>query len=735
MKRTVYRDGIEVDALDLNFTEESKIDEILRTRRSAIRYGVIRGLTCSVSGSRINIEAGEVLFKNGEIGVSNSPISNIAGASAEAGVSTFVGVRLVELMSNPKPHEIDPVVADVRAETRLSVELFVATSADSADRDKALQRAISAELYDENFILLAEVVGTGIGLDPRPVQVTPSPKSRGGVDPFRTDEKTSTQIRSLTTLYSDENYDRHPIASAEDHIHRSLIGSGIPNPKNPHGMTLSDIGGDALLDRTITQHQLLFHANGIIGFEPADDDWNPNSGSFAWRLDGIEVAVQDLVSQSTGGGQFDEVLVINGKVATRGQIQTIPDGVISSKISFSGAPAGYYYIVVRWSSDDSSPAFLRIAKSAYDALCPINNGVRTHYNNALYTTMSGKKEKAFYVIGLVNWNGSQFINIATPTLTIPGGSPSGELVFSSNLPVGHPFYIPPTATRLDLRRWGTITNEEVHKRSIRLDRLIQPVISESDFVVHSGVRIVNGNPVPVTGTGLRASPTSINDTILKHLTDLDANTLFNHRRRTGTGQHGLASHTGALDSNYIPLNEDAANAGFQSAYDKWKQDNLTMTVLKFADLKDLTDTEKGMGDAAASTGGNPLSKGAGSYFVYRRGVLKNFTGHVGRRPSGAGNKLTVNIIVRTVGSVLTGQATTAGTTVYDSNAGTQVSTEVFGILGGNPTENVSFTRPSLVIPINGTPAAPVGIQCTRTINPNNPNWRDLTITCELHYGS
>lgn len=736
MKRTIYRDGIEVDASDLNFTESSKIEEILQSRRAGFRYGVIRGLSCSITGNRINIDVGEVLFRNGEIGVLTSPITNVSGASSEAGVSTFVGVRLIEVQSQPKPHEIDPIVADVRAETRMSAELFVATSSDVDARNRALQDAISAELHDGDFVLLAEIVGTGTGIGAVPAQNTPIARSRGGVDPFRDDPKTSTQVGALVAVYDHESYNRHPIASAEDHIHRSLIGSGIPNPRNPHGMTLADIGGDALLDRALTQHQYLFHANGIIGMEPSNNEWAPASGSFAWSLDGIEVAVNDLANVADSGAAFDEVIHIFGKSAIRGQITTIPDGVTAPKITFSGAPAGLYYIVIRWSSDDTQPVFTRITKSSYDASCPVNNGVRSHYNNAIYTTLAGDREKCFYVIGLVKWGGSAFVPLSTETqIRIPSGSPFGELTYRNDYPAGHPFRIPSGAMTLDLRRWGTVSNEDVQRRSIRLDRLVERVVSESDFVAHSGVRIVNGSPIVVSGTGLRANASSIDNTVLKHLTDFDANTLFNHRRRVGTEQHGLASHSGALDVNSIPVDENARNSGFQSAYDKWKQDNLTMTILSFADLKTIDAPERAMGNAAAVSATSPLSVAAGGYVFYRRGVLKNFTGHLAERPVNAARSIKVKIVIRPIGSFL-GPGLVAGTQVWQTGAG-GTGYEVLGVQGAPApnNKNVSFTNTAISIPVNASFAAPMVVQCTRLIDVANPNWVDLTVTCEYHYGS
>lgn len=53
-----------------------------------------------------------------------------------------------------------------------------------------------------------------------------------------------------------------PRFSAEDFLHRTYIGSGIPTIKNPHGLTIGDLSPTA--DGTLEEHQNLEHANGIV---------------------------------------------------------------------------------------------------------------------------------------------------------------------------------------------------------------------------------------------------------------------------------------------------------------------------------------------------------------------------------------------------------------------------------------------------------------------------------------
>ena len=52
-----------------------------------------------------------------------------------------------------------------------------------------------------------------------------------------------------------------PRFTAADALHRTYVGSGVPSPTNPHGMTFADFGGSA--SAQVDAHQLLAHSNGI----------------------------------------------------------------------------------------------------------------------------------------------------------------------------------------------------------------------------------------------------------------------------------------------------------------------------------------------------------------------------------------------------------------------------------------------------------------------------------------
>jgi hypothetical protein len=62
---------------------------------------------------------------------------------------------------------------------------------------------------------------------------------------------------TVSSIYSQDI----PRLTGVDNSHRHMLGSGIPSMRNPHALTLADIGGD--LSGALQQHQVEMHANGI----------------------------------------------------------------------------------------------------------------------------------------------------------------------------------------------------------------------------------------------------------------------------------------------------------------------------------------------------------------------------------------------------------------------------------------------------------------------------------------
>jgi hypothetical protein len=70
-----------------------------------------------------------------------------------------------------------------------------------------------------------------------------------------------TTSTTVTVVISGVYQQQVPRMSSTDRHHRSLVGTGIPTPQNPHGLSINDIT-PGFVDE-ITNHQLLMHTAGI----------------------------------------------------------------------------------------------------------------------------------------------------------------------------------------------------------------------------------------------------------------------------------------------------------------------------------------------------------------------------------------------------------------------------------------------------------------------------------------
>lgn len=688
MKRTLYTDGVEVDESDLDNTEDTKIDEILLTRTVLGRFGVVEGLSLTVLNNTITVGIGKAALVNGEIIEIESPLTNIVGASFDAGITSFFGLRLAEVTSNPKPHEVDPVTYDTRANPKPEGEFFIATEPTAESKEIAKNNALNAQTIDGNYILLAELEGTGTGFVIR--RNTQLPKTKGGIQPLVGEEaKSGEQLTRLVEIYTNDNNNEFPISSAKDEFHRSLIGSGQPSPNNPHGMTIEDLGGD----KNSLEHIEFEHTNGLIGRDPSTgtNNWfDSGNGSLAFSTADSPtnaVTVGPIVSPTT--------LLIRGNRFNSGSIPT-------TTISFVGKAAGLYYIAAKFGSDSTDVAVDAFSKTTIDALCPTHQGVVEFPNNAFETSLvSGLSEKKYFIIGLVFWNGSNaFRQIAEAgVVTVPTG---GQLAFTP-FDSSSPFFVPAGNKTLDLRRYGATANFNVQRRSLRPDRITIPLLPQSTFVAHAG-----NTALALTGTaGVRAAAAAGvqgpnlyggDQTILKHLTDFDANNLFGHRGNRGSTQHAAVLND---ESSAAPPTDKPQNYGFQSNRDKWKQDNLTMTILKWSDLAGISGN-KTLADGVTASTGN-VEKAA-RYAFGRSGFLSNFLARVANNP-------------------------TAGTLNIDLITGDTV-TPLFTFTSADPAETIKYVAG----PVNfsATFAAPSTIGIRRNAS---ASWdgRNLTVTCEYHY--
>lgn len=698
MKRTLYTDGVEVDESDLDNTENTKIDEILLTRTELGRFGVIEGLSLTVLNNTITVNIGKASFPNGEIVEIDTPLTNVVGASFDAGIASFFGLRLAEVTSNPKPHEVDPVTYDTRAEGKVVGEFFIAAEPTADSKEIAKTNAINAQTIDGNYILLGELEGTGTGFVIR--RNTQLPKTKGGLQPLVGEEaKSGEQLSRLVEIYSNDNNEEFPIHSAQDDFHRSLIGSGQPSPNNPHGMTIEDLGGD----KNSLEHIEFEHTNGLIGRDPTSgtNNWfDSGTGSLAFSTADSPtnaVTVGPIVSPDT--------LLIRGNRFNSGSIPT-------TTISFVGKAAGLYYIAAKFGSDSTDVtvnAFLKDGPTGIDALCPTHQGVKEFPNNAFeFSAVSGLNEKKYFIVGLVFWNGSNAFRQMTEAgiIAVPTGGQLSFTPFDSS----SPFFVPAGNKTIDLRRYGATSNFNVQRRSLRPDRITIPLLPQSTFVAHAG-----NNALSLTGTtGVRAAAAAGvqgpnlfggDQTILKHLTDFDANNLFGHRGNRGATQHAAVFND---ESSAAPPTDKPQNYGFQTNRDKWKQDNLTMTIFKWSDLNNVNGNKT---IADGTTAGSGDIEKAGRYAVGRTGYMANFLARIGNViTSGGAASLNIDLII--------------GDSI----------TPLFTFNNTDPDGLIKYAAggPGLVVP--GTFAAPTTIAIRRTASAPD-RFRNLTVTAEYHYES
>ena len=108
----------------------------------------------------------------------------------------------------------------------------------------------------------------------------------------------STVLTDVTELYepplegSTELYPT-PTATAVDRLHRTKIGTGLPTPTNPHGLTYDDLTGGFT---DVTKHQDLMHANGIVS-----QTWEETGSSNCLSC---SIAVGTVLVSQPGANEF-----------------------------------------------------------------------------------------------------------------------------------------------------------------------------------------------------------------------------------------------------------------------------------------------------------------------------------------------------------------------------------------------------------------------------------------------
>lgn len=166
---------------------------------------------------------------------------------------------------------------------------------------------------------------------------------------------------------------RNPVASqitAADHI--AAIGTGTPSPNNPHGLSLSDIGGSIEGD---TAHKIQAHINGIIHFDNVTSTLNSFKGT--------------VVNNNSPSAAIDFTPPSNALLAVGGAIISGSLPSLSGSDAYALAGNGTYAALVY--------------KSGATSWVPYSDALLNYYDSRLSTPgryhTTGHKQPDYYYLG------------------------------------------------------------------------------------------------------------------------------------------------------------------------------------------------------------------------------------------------------------------------------------------------------------------------------------------------
>lgn len=328
MDGSIYNDGILVDASQLNRTELTKSEQILRTRTDVWEIGVHTGFLVTpnpVNTGRVDVALGTGYAVNGEFVESLTDQLNLQLSDSTLGATNWVVAFYTETKTSVNPHETNGTTQPSEARRAVRIRILTPVQFNALPLSD-LSFATDAQ---DRALLLAIVTATGGALTTSNIENSPpwrsikyaimstpplsgvtiaatadsTPEGSGGLIKFETGPNrlswqapteigfgssvnvpadgfytltavggstiqvyvvvsglpiSSTTIQVLVQgLYSQIV----PRMSSTDRHHRSMLGTGIPSPSNPHGLSISDISPDFVTD--MVSHQRLMHANGI----------------------------------------------------------------------------------------------------------------------------------------------------------------------------------------------------------------------------------------------------------------------------------------------------------------------------------------------------------------------------------------------------------------------------------------------------------------------------------------
>jgi hypothetical protein len=119
MRRSLYPDGVLVQQPNLEFTEDSKSEQILVSRTNTWESGIYAGLAVTVNSvnlDRVDLATGSGYAPNGELVVVGSAQLNQSLADTTLGASNLAFVFYTELLTDPEPHETNGLTYPTKAE-------------------------------------------------------------------------------------------------------------------------------------------------------------------------------------------------------------------------------------------------------------------------------------------------------------------------------------------------------------------------------------------------------------------------------------------------------------------------------------------------------------------------------------------------------------------------------------------------------------------------------------------
>jgi len=324
VQRSLFPEGVEVHERHLAWTESTKIIEILRRFLNTTTQGVFSGLAASINAvddTLIDVASGDGYTVGSVFAELTAGQVGVALADYTSSTINYVTLVAADDDQDPEPHEFNGTAPYTKVARTATFNILTETSYNaltSAQKDLRLiiaqvtaqgagislvpsnivqssayidlltsnqPSAISGVRISEISITTSLGVGElefivattdlrwkapGDALFGTAVTVSASGEytlANNGATSFI---KVVVTTGSLPGLDASDNITVVNLygqlvnrLTAEDDLHRSKVGSGLPSENNPHGLSADDLGEGIL--SVLEEHQDLEHSNGIEG--------------------------------------------------------------------------------------------------------------------------------------------------------------------------------------------------------------------------------------------------------------------------------------------------------------------------------------------------------------------------------------------------------------------------------------------------------------------------------------